>query len=93
MSIDCRIDFAVVRRMIFKVSPCRLRVEGLQTPLRPLRRDKALHPDTIFSTYTSVLFEKVAVNMVKVPMCRGKRCIVVAHEDLSGWVEARVLTL
>jgi len=35
MSIDCRIDFAVVRRMVFKVSPCRLRVEGLQTPLRP----------------------------------------------------------
>ncbi len=45
----------------------------------------------IFFTYISALFEKVSVNVVKMPMCHGKCYIIVAREDLSEWVEARVL--
>ncbi len=47
--------------------------------------------NSIFSTYTSALFEKVSVNVVKMLMCHEKRYIVVACEDLSEWIEARVL--
>jgi len=46
----------------------------------------------IFSTYMSALFEKVTVNVIKMPMCWGKHYIVVAHENLSEWVEMQTLT-
>ncbi len=47
--------------------------------------------DSIFFTYTSALFEKVSVDVVKMSMCHEKHYIIIACEDLSGWVEARVL--
>ena len=53
---------------------------------------KTLHNDTVFSTYTSVLFKKVSVNMVKMSICQDQKYIVVVWEDLSEWVEIRVLT-
>ena len=44
---------------------------------------KTLHNDTVFSTYTSVLFKKVSMNMVKMLICQGQKYIVVVWEDLS----------
>jgi hypothetical protein len=54
-------------------------------------RSKALQNDSIFSTYASALFEKVSVDVVKMPLSRGKGYLAVAREDVSGWVEARAL--
>ena len=55
------------------------------------RRERAQYKDTIYPTVTRVLFEKVAVDVVKMPKSGSFGYIVVAREDLSGWVEARAL--
>ncbi len=55
------------------------------------RQGNRFQSDTVFSTYTSVLFEKDAVDVVKMLKCKGKGYIVVVREDLSGWVKARSL--
>ena len=55
------------------------------------RRSSLLEQDSIFSTYSQVLFEKVALDVVKMPRRRGVGYVVVAREDLSGWAEARAL--
>ena len=38
------------------------------------------------------MFEKVGLDIVYMPPCKGRNYLVVAREDLSGWVEARALT-
>jgi hypothetical protein len=50
------------------------------------RMEEAIHP-----TYMSSLWEKVSLDVTYLPNDGGKRCLVVAREDLSGWVEARAL--
>ena len=52
-------------------------------------RAGALQNDTIFSTHSAALFEKVSIDVVKMPISRGKGYLVV--EDLTGWAEARAL--
>ena len=42
MSVDCRIDFAVVCRVVFKAFPCRLWVEGRAVERRALPLAAAL---------------------------------------------------
>ncbi len=55
-------------------------------------RAKALHNDTIFLTFTSVLFEKIAVNVIKMPLSQNKHYLVIAQDDFSDWVEEWALT-
>jgi len=37
------------------------------------------------------LFEKIGLDVIHMPPCKGKNYLVVARDDLSGWVEARAL--
>ena len=48
--------------------------------------EEALHP-----TWVSVMWSKVAVDVVHMPPCQGKHYLVVTREDLSGWVDVRAL--
>ena len=52
----------------------------------PRRQEEALHP-----TWTSVMFEKIGLDVVHMPSCNGKNYLVIARDDLSGWLEARAL--
>ncbi len=53
---------------------------------------KALHNDTIFLTFTSALFEKIAVNVIKMSSSWNKHYLVIAWDDFSDWVEEWALT-
>ncbi len=53
---------------------------------------KALHNDTIFSTFTSALFEKIAVNVIKMPLSWNKHYLVIAQDDFFDWVEEWAIT-
>lgn len=53
----------------------------------PARIEEALHP-----TWVSLLWSKIGLDVVHMPPSEGKRYLVVARDDLSGWVEARALT-
>ena len=46
-------------------------------------QSKTLYNDTVFSIYTSVLFEKIFINMIKMLICQGQKYIVMIWEDLS----------
>jgi len=48
---------------------------------------KTLHNDTIFLTFTSVLFKKIAVNVIKMSLSQNKHYLVIAQNDFSDWVE------
>ncbi len=48
---------------------------------------KALHNDTIFLTFTSALFKKIAVNVIKMLLSQNKHYLVIAQDDFSDWVE------
>jgi hypothetical protein len=50
------------------------------------RLEEALHP-----TWVSVMWQKVAVDITYVPKVKGFEYLVLARDDLSGWVEARPL--
>ena len=52
----------------------------------PRREEETLHP-----TWTSGVWEKVGVDVVYMPPNEGKRYIVLARDDFSGWVEGRAL--
>ena len=52
----------------------------------PRMEDEALHP-----TWMSCLWEKVAVDVVHMPASYGYEYLVLAREDVSGWVEGRAL--
>jgi len=53
----------------------------------PRRLEEALCP-----TWSSTLFEKIGLDVIYMPPCKGKNYLVVARDDLSGWVEARALS-
>ncbi len=55
-------------------------------------RAKALHNDTIFLTFTSVLFKKIAVNVIKIPLSQNKHYLVIAQNDFFDWVKEWALT-
>ena len=56
------------------------------------RRANRLHSDSIYSTEPEGLFRKIGIDTVKMPrLDRGKQYLVVARDDLSGWVEARAI--
>ncbi len=50
------------------------------------RSENALHP-----TWVAVLWQKVGLDVVYIPPCKGYRFLVVASCDLSAWVEAKPL--
>jgi len=50
------------------------------------RREEAMHP-----SWTPVVGRKWAVDVVKMPTAAGFVCLVLAREDVSGWVEGRAL--
>jgi len=47
--------------------------------------------EALYTTWSSALFEKIGLDVVHMPRCKGKNYLVVAREDLSGWAEARAL--
>jgi hypothetical protein len=51
------------------------------------RQEETLHP-----TWVDSRWEKLAVDVVYMPPSQGKKFIVVARSDLSGWPEARALS-
>jgi hypothetical protein len=52
----------------------------------PGREEEALHP-----TYVSVMWKKVAIDLVLMPPVNNYKYLAVLREDLSGWVEAKPL--
>lgn len=52
-----------------------------------IRYEEPLHP-----TWSTMLWEKVGLDVVHMPPSGGYRYIVFARDDLSGWVEGRALT-
>ena len=55
-------------------------------------RDSHRLEEALYPTWSSALFEKVGLDVVQMPPCKGKNYLVVAREDLSGWSEARALS-
>jgi Integrase core domain len=53
----------------------------------PNREDEALHP-----TWVSLLWQKVGVDVVMMPVIGNYKYLVLARCDLSGWVEGEALT-
>ena len=47
--------------------------------------------EPLYATWTTALWEKVGVDIVYMPRVQNKKYLVVARDDLSGWVEARAL--
>jgi len=50
------------------------------------RMEEALHP-----TWVSAMWQKVCMDIVYMPVVRGFKYLVLARDDLSGWVEGRPL--
>ena len=50
------------------------------------RMEEALHP-----TWVSVMWQKVCVDITYMPQVKGFKYLVLARDDLSGWVEGRPL--
>lgn len=50
------------------------------------RMEEALHP-----TWVSVMWQKVCMDIVYMPAVEGYKFLVMARDDLSGWVEGRPL--
>ena len=48
--------------------------------------------DMLTNTYSFALWETVAVDVVYMPHCQGKKFLVIARDYLSGWPEARALS-
>jgi hypothetical protein len=56
------------------------------------KRDAQKHRDTLHVSEDNVLFAKISIDVVHMPLCRGKKYLIVAREAISGWVEARALS-
>ena len=52
----------------------------------PNKEEEPLHP-----TFSSSLWMKVGLDVVKMPPAQGKAYLVLARDDLSGWVEGEAL--
>ena len=52
----------------------------------PSRPEEALHP-----TWVALLWQKVGLDVIYMPPCKGYQFLVIARCDLSGWVEAKPL--
>lgn len=48
--------------------------------------------DMLTNTYSFAIWETVAIDVVYMPQCFGKKYLVVARDYLSGWPEARALS-
>jgi hypothetical protein len=55
-------------------------------------QDSCQLEEALYPTWSSVLFEKIGLDIVQMLSCKGKNYLVVAREDLSSWVEARALS-
>jgi len=52
-----------------------------------MRLEEPLHP-----TWSTVVWDKIGLDVVHMPASGGYKYIVFARDDLSGWVEGRALT-
>lgn len=48
-------------------------------------------PEALFATWSSAVWQRVGVDIIYMPPRAGKKFLVVARCDLSGWVEGRPL--
>ena len=67
-----------VRRRLSKCPECQMRSSKRKV-------------DMLSNTYSFAIWETVAIDVVYMPHCQGKRFLVIAREYLSGWPEARAL--
>src|SRR5262249_48189372 len=55
-------------------------------------RSRTRYEEPLNSTWSTILWEKVGLDVVHMPPSGGYKYIVFARDDLSGWVEGRALT-
>lgn len=55
------------------------------------RRDSSRPEEASHPTWVALLWQKVGLDVVYMPLCKGYRFLVVARCDLSVWVEAKPL--
>lgn len=71
--------FEAVRTYIKTCDQCQRRAR--------VRDHEELHP-----TYSAVAWQKVALDIVKMPSKNGKTCMLLMRDDLTGWVEGAALS-
>ena len=47
--------------------------------------------EKLYFIWMSVLWEKIAINMIYMSLNQRKRFIIIVHDDLSDWSEAKIL--
>ena len=56
------------------------------------KRDRTRVEEPLYPTYSATTFEKVLVDVVHMPVAyNGYRYIIAARDDLSGWIEAKMV--
>jgi hypothetical protein len=68
-----------VKEFVASCEPCQL-------------RNSQRHEESLYPTWSATLFQKIGLDIIHMPPSMGKRYLVVARDDLSGWLEARPLT-
>ena len=61
----------------------------VQTCEKCQRCDSSRSEDALYPTWIAVLWQKVGLDVVYIPSCKGYQFLVIAHCDLSAWVEAK----
>ena len=54
------------------------------------RRDPSRPEEALNRTWVAVLWQKVGLDVVYIPLYEGYKFLVVAHYNLSGWVKAKL---
>ncbi len=63
----------------------------IQTCEKCQRRDPSRSEEELHQILVSVLWQNVGLDVAYMSSCEGYRFFIVAHYDLSGWVEAKLL--
>ena len=66
--------------------------EYVKTCTKCQHRDARRQEEPLFPTASNGLMEKWAIDITYMPTQDGKKYLVVARDDMSGWVEARALS-
>src|ERR1700741_2336166 len=56
------------------------------------RRARLRYEETLNPTWSTIVWDKVGLDIVHMPKSGGYKYIVFARDDLSGWVEGRALS-
>ena len=64
----------------------------VQTCKQCQKRSKVTEEEVLHLTWVSIMWIKVAIDVVHIPPCQGKHYLVAACKDFSGWVTVRALS-